>query len=93
MAGVEERVVVRRLKLQRPGIEAVETARNRSRPRASRRARRCYVGARRTRTGRRWLLACLTTCLLMAPMRSCKCRWWPLGFLGAFDLSKRELIA
>jgi hypothetical protein len=64
-----ERAAGRMRTPQRGGIEAVETERARSRPRASNCARRCYAGARRTRTGRRWLLACLTTCLLMVAMR------------------------
>src|SRR5436853_3877121 len=55
-------------KLLKAGTEEVEIGRSQSRRRASNRARRCYVGARRTRTGRRWLLACLTTCLLMVLM-------------------------
>lgn len=67
--GVGERAAQRTRRLQREGIEAAEIARGRFRRRASNRARRCYVGARRTRTGRRWLLACLTTCLLMVSMR------------------------
>jgi len=58
-------------KPQRGGTEVVETERARSRPRASNRARRCYAGARRTRTGRRWLLACLTTCLLVVEVCNC----------------------
>lgn len=59
----------RKRRPQRGDTEVVGTERARSRPRASSCARQCYAGARRTRTGRRWLLACLTTWLLMVAMR------------------------
>jgi hypothetical protein len=61
----EETAAGRMRRLLRGDTAAVEIAHDQTRLRASNRARRCYVAARRTRTGRRWLLACLTTCLLM----------------------------
>jgi hypothetical protein len=90
---VAERAAGRMRKPQRGGTEVVETERARSRPRASNYARRCYVGARRTRTGRRWLLACLTTCLLVVEMCNCDPDGGLLAVWDVQDLTAARLYS
>jgi hypothetical protein len=92
-AGVAETAAGRMRMPRRADTEAVETERARSRPRASNCARRCYAGARRTRTGRRWLLACLTTWLLVVEVCNCAANGGLLAVWNFQDLTAARLYS